>query len=374
VKRVVRYERHRSRAASVALDLRANQLRKVGRTLRRANDSTATSVSRCALRRDIKLNKASRASSVVRCFAAEINDGQPTSRGSLTPAASRGQVAVRGCNEKGCRPMITEKERILEQMEREISAEFAVELPSSLVYHYTDAAGLHGILTSGAVRATHFTHLNDRRELLEGEDLVREVAKEMQQKLPSEGQNALLEDFLTGYDDMVLSRIAKDVYVTSFSEVGDDLAQWRAYGGRGAGYAIGLQFNLATADVNEAALNRGLGQTMLKVRYDRDEMKSQVSKDLRECFAGIERYIATFHPKVDGKEVFPSGWHSPTAGPLGLPPCLSTIPSPPNGSGVGLRPCRRRHRTTCSRCGLRNVASFRSLSYHLNRARHHRRA
>jgi hypothetical protein len=39
------------------------------------------------------------------------------------------------------------------------------QLPETL-YHYTDAAGLKGIIESGAIRATHVAYMNDASEYL----------------------------------------------------------------------------------------------------------------------------------------------------------------------------------------------------------------
>lgn len=188
---------------------------------------------------------------------------------------------------------------VLDQLERELPSEFPIETPRGLVYHYTDAAGLDGILKSGCIRATHFAHQNDPRELLEGEQLVREVAESMMGALPTQLQNGLLTDFLSGYEKMVMTNLVKDLYIASFSEHDDDLSQWRAYGGRGAGYAIGLTFNIADEAHNEAARSRGLGQTMAQVRYDREAMKLRVRADLAEVFGGLEKYFATFPNRAE---------------------------------------------------------------------------
>jgi hypothetical protein len=195
--------------------------------------------------------------------------------------------------------MTSDEEKIIEQLARELPAEVGVETPDGTVYHYTDAAGLQGMLRSGKVWATHFAHLNDRRELREGEDLVRDVATSMKGTLPSADENQLLEEFLRFFDKMAFTAIAKDVYVSSFSEAGDDLSQWRAYGGRGGGYCVGLKFHVASEDQNKQAEDRGLGQTMRKVRYDRDAASAEIRKDLGEAFHAIRTYGRTFQGRAE---------------------------------------------------------------------------
>lgn len=202
----------------------------------------------------------------------------------------------------------SEAEGIYEQFERELPAEIGIETPKGAVYHYTDAAGLHGILTGGHIRATHFLHLNDRRELVEGEDLVKAVVTEMRDEAAPSVQKDLMAVFLEDFDEMAITRIVKDLYVVSFSEDSDDLSQWRAYGGSGGGYSIGFTFNVATKDVNEKATRMGLGQTMLRVRYDHVEAKERIRKQLGEAFAGIQRYVETFGvDKADPFELYRRG-------------------------------------------------------------------
>jgi hypothetical protein len=202
--------------------------------------------------------------------------------------------------------MSRDEESILAQFERELPSNFGVETPQGLVFHYTDAAAMSGIVSKGKIWATHFMHLNDRRELLEGEDLVREVAKEMRQTTTGHRQE-LWTDFETNFDAMVITQIVRDLYVVSFSEDGDDLDQWRAYGGRGGGYAIGVTFKVATDDENAAAQTAGFGGTMLKVRYDREEAREKVRKDLSEAFNAIERYVDTYGSKVAPIKIFKAG-------------------------------------------------------------------
>jgi hypothetical protein len=54
-----------------------------------------------------------------------------------------------------------------------IKPDAEAEEPSAPLWHYTDAAGLHGILTSRCIRATHVAHLNDPTEVVHGEMLAK---------------------------------------------------------------------------------------------------------------------------------------------------------------------------------------------------------
>jgi hypothetical protein len=111
--------------------------------------------------------------------------------------------------------------------------------PVDEVWHYTTAEGLIAILQSGKMFSTQVTCLNDSREQRYFGDLVYDAAKP-------------LIDSNTGPDFGVFLRIAEDAlikrdfatawhFVTCFSENGDDLGQWRGYGGGECGYAIGFR-------------------------------------------------------------------------------------------------------------------------------------
>ena len=105
-----------------------------------------------------------------------------------------------------------------------------------LLYHYTTAEGLLGILQSGTLRATDVRHLNDRRELIVSYDLLV-------QKLQSPGSDINLHPGVgsslaaTMIDYQDEPQIGP--FSVSFCDASDLLSQWRGYG-RG-GYALGFK-------------------------------------------------------------------------------------------------------------------------------------
>ena len=61
------------------------------------------------------------------------------------------------------------------------------DLPEDL-YHYTDAGGLHGILKSNTLWATHAAYLNDSQEFIYGTDLVRQELLAWARHVPKEAK------------------------------------------------------------------------------------------------------------------------------------------------------------------------------------------
>jgi hypothetical protein len=133
-----------------------------------------------------------------------------------------------------------------------------------LLYHYTDVAGLIGILSSGSVRATNLRFVNDAQELDHARQLMLDVLKDARRRAETAGQNAVIDAVemnLTTWDGY------PDFYSVSFSSEGDLLSQWRGYGSSGGGYAIGFDpAGLACPESTHPQPHRFLN----RVVYDRD--------------------------------------------------------------------------------------------------------
>lgn len=106
--------------------------------------------------------------------------------------------------------------------------------PPSLIYHYTSSAALISIVANNELWLSEATYLNDRHEIELGRRLARGCVKESIVGEPSAEVRAMLELALSHFD----RRADPQVYVVCFSFEGDDLTQWRAYGGSKAPVAI----------------------------------------------------------------------------------------------------------------------------------------
>jgi hypothetical protein len=118
---------------------------------------------------------------------------------------------------------------------------FARNAPTEL-WHYTSAQGLIAILSTGKIFSTQIACLNDNLERRYFGDLVLAALKDAAMK----NTNAKLAVLFS----VALSQLEKPDYsatwhfATCFSEVEDDLGQWRGYGGGECGYAIGFNAEL----------------------------------------------------------------------------------------------------------------------------------
>jgi hypothetical protein len=108
-----------------------------------------------------------------------------------------------------------------------------ITLPDKL-YHYTNAEGLVGIVSSNRLRASHFSFLNDKGEFDYCKRLIAELTTEC-----SACDTAF--DRFRGMLDELGSHINQtDAFIISLCGDGDSLHAWRAYGDGGRGYSIGL--------------------------------------------------------------------------------------------------------------------------------------
>lgn len=107
------------------------------------------------------------------------------------------------------------------------------DVPKELLYHYTTQKGLLGIIENKEIWATHHQCLNDTEEFIHAKRLFRsEVERGAHDADPL--RRAILHSLEgEGFEGV-------NLYVASFSEDRDSLAQWRAYGGQGSWFSLGF--------------------------------------------------------------------------------------------------------------------------------------
>lgn len=129
------------------------------------------------------------------------------------------------------------------------------QAPSSgVLWHYTSGEGLIGIIESGKFWTTQVACVNDSSELRYSSDLLLDQVrgKRLAAAMTSTELDVLFERMFRGLSADVVP--TSEWFIGSLSEEGDDLSQWRAYGGGEGGYAIGfdvaaLHLALAQADI-----------------------------------------------------------------------------------------------------------------------------
>ena len=152
--------------------------------------------------------------------------------------------------------------------------------PPGLLYHYTSLDGLKGVLESGSVWATDIAFLNDAAEVAHANGLTAHAIEHALRKLEaSSARNAHFADddgweetFYASIREAVVEPRSANVLVTSFSEYGDQLSQWRGYCPPAAGYALGFD-GAALRDAFRAS-----GMWFAPCIYDEEEQRLQVAR------------------------------------------------------------------------------------------------
>lgn len=131
------------------------------------------------------------------------------------------------------------------------------------IWHYTNWAGLDGMLRSRQLWASHVAYLDDTYELIQARKMLFSV-------LSARIQNALLFSWENDAKSILEQVSALNVCVASFSTDGDDLSQWRGYASPPPGFAIGFDF----AKLRQAAIKNKC--RLVACEYDKRVQRERI--------------------------------------------------------------------------------------------------
>jgi len=173
----------------------------------------------------------------------------------------------------------------MEVMKQVILNEVFQQAPSGTLYHYTNQKGLLGIVKDKQIWATHTQYLNDRREYSHAAGLVlAEVETLLRSTDPNTPAGRFRQTALQGMvEDLKNYPEGINVCVCSFSEDGDSLSQWRAYG-RPTGYALGFSAEFLTEAIHREGWY--LAQCIYEEEKQRALAMALVEEVLEERIAG----------------------------------------------------------------------------------------
>ena len=102
------------------------------------------------------------------------------------------------------------------------------------IHHYTDLAGLAGIVGSQDLWLTNARFSNDDEEMTHGYGVVRTVIEQRLAGALLPGEKECLEEL----QRLLADPEAEAVYICCFCQDGDLLSQWRGYGANGSGVSL----------------------------------------------------------------------------------------------------------------------------------------
>jgi hypothetical protein len=144
--------------------------------------------------------------------------------------------------------------------------------PPPRLSHYTDAAGLCGIVRSGSLWATHIYYLNDSLEFKYGSQVINNIFTHEIDSSQGQITQRLrrLQECYQGH--FAIWESLADPYVVCFCEAGNLLSQWRAYATNGSGFAIEFEpARLIQALERDPEISEN--SKLLKVLYDDNEQR-----------------------------------------------------------------------------------------------------
>lgn len=153
---------------------------------------------------------------------------------------------------------------IFDDLSKQIIPHWTPSLTSvpDILYHYTDASGLLGMIQNNEIWATDSRYLNDRTELIYAEQLALELVTQ-HSKSPRYRRSS---DFLAKCIESIGNYGVEDSScLFCMSAHPDSLSQWRGYAQEGMGFTIGFD---GKALCRAAGLKSGF--SLEKVEYDLD--------------------------------------------------------------------------------------------------------
>ncbi len=145
-----------------------------------------------------------------------------------------------------------------------------------LLYHYTAAEGLIGIVSTNCLWATDALYLDDAHELIGGIQLARRLLQKMCEETGDQHQRDRIKWLLDQTRDLGTPKLMS-AFVCSLSAVPDSLSQWRAYCPQG-GYSVGFP----ACQLRDAVTQQGfsLGECI----YEQADHERQI-KSVLDCVA-----------------------------------------------------------------------------------------
>lgn len=178
-------------------------------------------------------------------------------------------------------------------IESVVGMQWAEAIPSSgVLYHYTSAEGLSGILGSRGLWMTDIRYMNDLSEL---QYATERLKSRLDARLELSGNTEIGKEFIEAClrnTGSLGNSVA--LFSVSFCEESNLLSQWRAYRGQGGGYALGFDCVHLLRLLDKPCVLR-------KVIYDQS-VQDRLLDDAIDVFMHLEDQLQIRAPlDVDGR-------------------------------------------------------------------------
>lgn len=149
-----------------------------------------------------------------------------------------------------------------------------------VLHHYTDAFGVHGIITANCLWATATQFSNDKSEIDYAVSTAVEMVEETwgQKKICSSWEELLAAHLIKLFSSPL--HTFGQPFIASFCEDGDLLSQWRGYG-QGSGFSLAFS-SLYQKEKFRLICKNGFRTMVKKVVYEPDKQRARFRFILRK--------------------------------------------------------------------------------------------
>jgi hypothetical protein len=151
-----------------------------------------------------------------------------------------------------------------------------------ILYHYTDSAGLLGMLQHNVIWTTEYRFLNDRSEIDHTQSMVREI---LDDRIAKNSDGDLSRFYARALHELSTPRDTEQVFFFSLSEERDSLSQWRGYARDGCGFTLGFDLHVLANTAEDDAGVFGI----CRVEYDHDVQR----RGMEAALDAIEKRLVT---------------------------------------------------------------------------------
>jgi len=148
------------------------------------------------------------------------------------------------------------------------------DLPE-ILYHYTSQTGLIGMLNTKTIWASKIHYLNDSKEFALALELASDELDRRIKAATSRGDRSRFELLR----NTIYTIAGVNTCVCCFSELDDDLSQWRGYGGGNAGFSVGFTREWFTR------VKETLGLSLIRCIYDPKDQQRLIQHEIDEFLA-----------------------------------------------------------------------------------------
>jgi len=167
-----------------------------------------------------------------------------------------------------------------------------------ILYHYTNANGVYGILKDGCLRASAAEFSNDAAEIAYAQSIGRAIHDEIWRNKQRKDELPDWEHFLMSEAREIFknpTEIFGPLFFVSFCEDGDLLSQWRAYAR--PGYSLG--FRNLSINQRPNLTSQEFQLMTCKVIYEPQPQRDEI----REILEDLRTLIAPWETKADSTKI-----------------------------------------------------------------------